>query len=145
MKRSSGRNSIYFGWSLHNSIACLDVNSITMTLPWWWCYWPYFYVIIPNAKRLKSQLAVSFKSLYIYDYWEFPFRPRRALSLYIYIKSIIAIASFWFSAKHRWTAITPFWLSAEDLACMLYERRKCLQTNKVILLNDSWMMIRVNS
>ena len=39
-----------------------------------------------------------------------PLRFRRALSLYTLCT---AIALFWFSAKHLWTALTPFWLSTD--------------------------------
>ena len=29
----------------------------------------------------------------------------------------MAISQFWFSTEHLWSAITPFWLSTDDISC----------------------------
>ena len=47
------------------------------------------------------------------------------------VKSMV-IAPFWFSAEHHWTALTPFWLSANDMhkavlyLCLKYGTNPCI-------------------
>ena len=42
-----------------------------------------------------------------------PLRTRRALSLY---KFYVAIVPLWFWMEHSWTALTPFWFSANNMS-----------------------------
>ena len=64
--------------------------------------------------------------IYITRYWMFlqevmhdPLRAKRALMLHNDVpkslyKISMVIVSFWFSMEHRWTAIMPFWLLADN-------------------------------
>ena len=39
----------------------------------------------------------------------------------------LAIASFWFSTEHLWTAVMPFWLSTDEICNDVYYVKKCVE------------------
>ena len=62
--------------------------------------------IVPSYFQLRARRA---EGVLTYQQWSVE-NQKGAIA----VQSLLAIAPFWFSMVHRWTATMPFWLSADD-------------------------------
>ena len=79
--------------------------------------------VLPVYCQLRARRALSLSNMFC---WE----PKGSF----HCTMSMAIAPFWFSTEHRWTALMPFWFSVDDRSNHSQHKICHMRTRRALLL-----------